>query len=109
MWDPLQNILPQITGKYNFTLTFKAIQICQEYRKLAEELLPKEALKNTFPKSYEDNTLIIGVLNAGWAQQVQMHKHTIQQKLNEKFGPHTVKNIRIQTNEKLPNADPIET
>ncbi len=96
MWDQLQNILPQVTGKYNFTITLKAIQICQEYRKVAEELLPKDVLKNTFPKSYEDNTLTIGVYNSAWAQQVQMYKHTIQQKINEKFGPVAIKNIKIK-------------
>ena len=96
MWDSLQQILPIVVGKYSFTAALKAVQICQEYRNLAPNFLPAAALKNTFPKSFQKKTLTIGVFNSSWAEQVQVNKHKFIEALNHKFGPATVKTIRIQ-------------
>ncbi len=103
-WDSLQNILPKVAGKFNFKKTLDAIEVCQEYRNQAQKILPAESLKSTFPKSYENETLTIGVLNSAWAQQLLMHKHRIQQGINKKFGENTVKNVRIEMNQNLPNT-----
>lgn len=102
MWKSFIDLIPQTAGKYNFAATLKAIEVCQEYRNIAKEILPEEALKSTFPKSYKDNTLTIGALNSGWAEKVQMNKHRIHQSLKKKFGEHAIKNIRIEMAEKLP-------
>ena len=96
MFDPFQNQILQAAGKYGFTQQFKAIQICQEYRNLAPTLLPKGALEQTRPKSYTKQTLVIGVQNSMWAEQLMMQKHRILEAINHKFGPGTVKNIRIE-------------
>lgn len=103
MWKSLQDLLPKAAGKYNAAPILKAVEVCQEYRKLAEELLPGGALANTFPKSYKDHTLTIGALSSGWASKVQMNKHRIHQSLEKRFGDHTVKNIKIEIAENLPS------
>ena len=59
--------------------------MCQAYRTIAPTLLPAGALENTFPKSYQDGVLTIGVYESLWAQQVQMKKHTLLQLINQKF------------------------
>lgn len=102
MWQSIQDLIPKAAGKYDFAATLKSIEICQEYRNIAEDILPKEALSNTFPKSYKDATLIIGALNSGWAEKVQQNKHRIHQSLKKKFGDNAVKNVRIEIAEKLP-------
>lgn len=102
MWDSLQNILPKVAGKYHFAPSLNAIKICQEYRSITPHFLPENALKHTFPKSYAQQTLTIGVVNSAWAQQVQMNKHRIQQAINQKYGPHTIKKIRIDIVDQMP-------
>jgi len=105
MWDSLQNILPGVAAKFHIKKTLAAIDVCREYRRLAPEMLPGESLQNTFPKSYSEKVLTIGVLNSAWAQQLHMHSHRIQKALNDKFGENTVKKIRIQTETTLPSVD----
>lgn len=97
MFEPLQKILPHAASHYNFTAQMKAIQICQEYRNLAPSLLPHDALIHTFPKSYVKKTLIIGVYNSMWAQQILIQRHRILEAINAKFGAETVKAIKIET------------
>lgn len=102
MWDSLQNILPKVAGKYHFKKTLDALEICHEYRRLAPTILRGESLKNTFPKSYENRTLTVAALNSAWAQQLHMHKHRIQQAINQKYGENTVQKINIQITERMP-------
>ena len=102
MWDSIQNLVPKVAGKYSFTRTLKAIEVCQEYRSLAPRLLKTDALNHTFAKSYEKNVLTIGVLNSVWAQKVQMNRHLIQDEINKKYGPRVIANIRIEMAETLP-------
>ncbi len=105
-WDAIQKLIPKVAGKYSFQRTLKSIEVCQEYRTLAPKILKPEALKNTFPKSYEKNTLTIGVLNSVWAQQIQMNQHRIQKGINDKYGPAAVANIRIEMAQSLPLTEP---
>lgn len=102
-WKSLIDILPKAAGKYDFAGTLKAIEVCQEYRHIAEKLLPKEALKNTFPKSYKDGNFTIGALSSAWASKVQLNKHRIHQSLQKKFGEKAVHSIKIEIAEKLPS------
>jgi predicted nucleic acid-binding Zn ribbon protein len=102
VWNSFQKYIPKAAGKYNFTKTLKAIEVCQAYRKIASEYLPSEAQKYTFPKAYKNNILIIGALNSSWAQQVQISSHRIHRSLDEKFGKNVVKKIKVEIAEKLP-------
>ena len=103
MWHSFQKILPKAAGKYSFAKTLDAIKVCQEYRSIAEQILPENALESTFPKSYKNNKLTIGVLNSSWAQVVQMNKHRIHQSLKDKFGEKKVSDIRIEIAEEHPS------
>ena len=58
-------------------------------------LFPKATEEQTFPKSYENNILTIGVYNSMSAQQITMKKHLLMESINKKFGPNTVKKISI--------------
>lgn len=100
MFSSFQNFLPKAAAKYGFQKQFKAIEICQEYRRIAKGLLPEKSDEETFPKSYDHNTLTIGVINSSWAQQLMMQKHKIIEEINKKYGVNTVKNLKIQMAEK---------
>lgn len=100
MWNSLQTLLPKAAGKYNFALSLKAIEICQEYRKLAVKLLPSEVLEYTFPKYYENQVLTVGVLNSVWAEQLQIKKHILLEEMNKKY--HCIIKLRIVMSESLP-------
>ena len=95
MFDAFQKFLPKAASQYGFTKQLQAVQICQEYRNLAPTLLPTGVLDETYPQSYQRQTLTIGVLNSTWANQVMMQKHRIIAAINKKFGPTTVKDLRI--------------
>jgi len=99
MWDSLQKILPGVAAKFHIKKTLDSIEVCREYRRLAETMLPGESARNTFPKSYSEKTLTIGALNSAWAQQLHMHSHRIQKALNQKFGEKTVQKVRIEISE----------
>ena len=102
MWHDFQKIIPKAAGKYNFAMTLNSIKICQEYRNIAQEILPKSVLDNTFPRTFKNNTLIIGARNSSWAHELHMNKHRIHQSLKKKFGEHAVQKIKIEIAEEHP-------
>lgn len=102
MWTPLQNLIPKVAGRHSFAKTLKAIEVCQEYRSLAPKIVHKEALQNTYPKSYDNNVLTIGATSPSWAQKVQMANHILREELAKKYGEQTVKKIRVVVTETLP-------
>ena len=99
MWDSFQSLLAGAAGKYNFSKTLEAIEVCQEFRSLAPKMIRPDALENVFPKNFQDRTLTVGVYNSAWAQQLQLKKHLIQQELNRKFGKDAIRNLRIEMSE----------
>ncbi len=104
MWHDFQKFIPKAAGKYNFAKTLHAIKICQEYRRIAGKILPKEALNNTFAK-FDKETLTLSALNSAWAQELQMNKHRIHKSLQEKFGKNTVQKVKIKIAEKMPKEE----
>lgn len=94
-WTDLQKLLPKAAAKHHIASTLKAIEICREYRSLAKRHLPAAADTKTSP-SYKNNELTIGVPDPAWAQQLNMKRHLILDELNKKFGPRTVKQIKIK-------------
>jgi hypothetical protein len=104
MFDPIQKLLPKAAAQYNFSQQLQAIKICEEYRRIARKILPPEAAGQAFPKSYSRNTLTIGVLNSVLAHQVAIQKHLIMEEINGKYGMNTVKNLKIEMTEKLPDS-----
>ncbi len=99
MFFSFQNFLPKAAANYKFTQQFKAIQICQEYRKIALDLF-KSNQDQTFPLAFEEATLTIGVTNSAWSQHLTMHKQTIIDEINKKYGQGTLKNVKIKHSEK---------
>ena len=106
MFHPFQKFLPKAAAEYNFTKQLKAVKICQEFRSLSKQLLPKEAESQTFPKSYDEGVLTVGVLNSACAQQIAMQKHQFQEAINQKYGSKTLQNIKIEMTDKLPSTLP---
>jgi hypothetical protein len=95
MWNSLKDILPKVADKYRMHRTLNAIDVCREYRRIAPNMLPKDALANTFAKSYKDFTLTIAVGNPSWAQEIHMRRHLLKDEINRKYNDNIVKNIRI--------------
>ena len=106
MWDSFQKFIPEIAAKRNFATTLKSIEVCHEYRRIAQGLMPKGAEKSTFPKSYKENTLTVSALNSAWAQELNMKKHQLTQELNKKFGENTIQKIQIVLSEEMPDSNP---
>ncbi len=105
MFDAFQKFIPKAAAEYNFTRQLQAVKVCQEFRSLSKTMLPEEAAAQAFPKSYDGKTLTVGVLNSAWAQQIAMQKHQILEAINKKFGPKTLRNIKIEMTDKPPEAE----
>jgi len=105
MFDAFQKFIPKAAAEYNFTKQLEAVKVCQEFRSLSKTLLPEEAETQTFPKSYDGKTLTVGVLNSAWGQQIAMQKHTFLEAINKKFGSETLRNIKIEMTDKLPELE----
>ena len=103
MYQPFQNYLNRAAAEYNFTRQIQAAQVCHEFRSLSKTLLPAAAADLTFPISYEWKNLTVGVMNSSCAQQIAMQKHQIIESINEKFGPETVKNIKVEITSHSPS------
>lgn len=95
MWSSLQELLPRAAGKYKIEKTLKAIEVCREYRSIAETVLPERALENTYPKSYKNGALTISANNSSWAQHLHMHKENLKETLENRLGKGTIKKIKI--------------
>ena len=107
MYQPFQNYLNKAAAEYNITRQLQAAQVCHEFRSLSKTMLPAAAADSAFPISYEGKTLTVGAMNSACAQSVAMQKHQIIESINEKFGPETVKNLKVEiTTRSNSQADP---
>jgi predicted nucleic acid-binding Zn ribbon protein len=96
MYQPFQNYLNRAAAEYNFTRQIQAAQVCHEFRSLSKTMLPAAAADSSFPISYEGKILTVGAMNSACAQSIAMQKYQIIESMNEKFGPETVKNIKVE-------------
>lgn len=96
MNNQFQKLVEIAAANYSFSKSFKAIQICQEYRNVVKAIFSPDAAEKTFPLSYQNNIFTVGVVNSAWSQKVMMNQHLIIQKLNGRFGAKTVSKIKIK-------------
>jgi predicted nucleic acid-binding Zn ribbon protein len=99
-----QKLIDIAAAKNGFSLTLKAIRVCQEYRNVAKSIFSEKVLQKAMPISYKQNILTIGVEDSAWSQKIVMHQHVIIQKINEKIGSNTVLKIRLKLR-KIKNED----
>jgi hypothetical protein len=95
MYEPFHKFIRQAAGKYNFSTTLNAIDVCNAYRKTAAEILPEHLLQDTSAKSFSEGILTIQAANSSSAQLLHMNKHRIHQALTAKFGAKKVREIKI--------------
>jgi predicted nucleic acid-binding Zn ribbon protein len=95
-WVNIQDLIPKTAGKYHFKKTMDAIEVCREYRRIVPQILSDDALEKAKAKSFKDNTLTIAVPNSAWAQQIHMNKIQLKQALQQKFGEHKIRDIKIE-------------
>jgi|GEM_PF-748042 len=105
MYDAFQKFIAKAAAEYGITKQLQAAKICHEFRSLSKTLLPADAEKQSFPKSYDGKTLTVGVLNSAWGQQIAMHKHEILEAINKKYGSKTLQNIKVEMTDHLPGDD----
>lgn len=91
-----QKLIDIAAAKHGFKKTFKAIQICQEYRNFVKEKFSEKAFQKIPPISYSNSILTIGAVDSAWAQKVMMNQHLITQRLNDKFGASTIAKVRVK-------------
>lgn len=95
MFTPIQKILPVTARSLGVGREVEAALICEKYRKLAPSVIHENVLQWTFPHSYRDRTLTIGVRNSAWAEQVAKQKNGLLKAINEALGAPKIEKIRI--------------
>lgn len=101
MYENIQNIIPRVAAKLQLKRTLTAIDVCNTYTKIAEEVLPPYVLDASKVKSFKDGILTVSAQNSSCAQLLHMHSHRIHQSLNEKFtAPLKIKKIKIELSKK---------
>jgi hypothetical protein len=96
-----QNLLEIAAQKLGIQKEFTGIKICHEVRKMLVQIFPTAKPDQVFPISFADHTLTLGATASTWMHQLATKKPLIQQGINQKFGPQTVKKIIIKI--KTPN------
>ena len=94
-FDPIQKFIPKIANLKNFGHTYKAIEVCQAFKHVAEEVLPPEALTGVAPKSFKDGALTVATFNTVCAELLGMRSHQVLSALNARLGTSVVKKIKI--------------
>ncbi len=89
-----QDIFDIVAAKKGLSTTFKAIQVCQEFRSFQKEHLPSQA--NLKPLYFKNATLTIGAESPAHAQQINQKRHQLQEYLNSKLGAEIVKKIQTK-------------
>jgi predicted nucleic acid-binding Zn ribbon protein len=62
---------------------------------LWDEVVGKNIAENTNPEKVEHGTLLVTVENSSWRQELVFKKKEIIDKLNNKIGKKTIKDIRF--------------
>lgn len=94
MFTPLQKIIPKTIKSFGIKRQVEAALICEKYRKLAPRLVRSNALKHTLPKFYRGKTLVIGVENSAWAEQVLSKKKELMEVINTEMGLQSIVDIK---------------
>ena len=83
--NEFQKLLQVTANKMGIGKTFSAIQVCHEVNKVLSEMFGEDAVREQKVRaaSFENGTLKIESLNAGWKQNLQMKKHEILEKVRK--------------------------
>ncbi len=95
MFTPIQQIIPKTAATLGMKRQLEAALVCEKYRKLAPRLVHTNALEYTSPISYRGKTLLIGVANSAWAQQVVDRAKDLLKEINRDLN--TAKVAKIKT------------
>lgn len=104
MFVPFQKILPKAIAKLGLTRGARAALVCEKYRQFAPQLIHKDALSHTLPKTFIGKTLTVGVSNSAWAGQIIKQKEFLLKALNDALGPQTVKELKTRVVEQVKSS-----
>jgi len=94
-----QKLLQTAAAKIGLGKSFESIEVCNFTKKILTELFPKipNIQDKVAPISYKEKVLKLGAVNSGWCQEIAIRRHTILEKLTEKFGEKSITKIDIKT------------
>ena len=95
MFNQFQDLLKKAAASYNFTREFRAIEIVNEAKKVLDLTLPPSVKSLCGVRSFQEGQITLMASNSSAAAVLQMHKHIILKKLQERVGEETVSKIKI--------------
>lgn len=96
MFTKLSEIVPKYFKKHNLTTVSKAAQVVDLFSKVVREILGENLEKEIKAISLTEDILNLEASSNAAAQEVQMSKLTIIEKLNQSFKEKRVKDFRFK-------------
>jgi hypothetical protein len=91
----IKNLLDDSIRKAGISDQVEASIVCEEFNKIALEILG-EQVKGKLKALYVKNqTLTIAVMSSSIGQEIKLHEAAILEKLNQKTGPNKVERLRF--------------
>lgn len=95
--DSIKNSLKSFSARHKISVQVQAAMVCNFWEKYAGEFLEKKVIEKSKAISFSRGTIKIAVLGSAYANEIQMQRHNIIEKINKKFGRRVVERVRFET------------
>lgn len=89
------DLVSKVAAKYGIAGELEAAHVRFAYNNLVEEMCGKQLVGKTSAKYLKKRELWVKVYGSAAAQSLQLKKHLILEKLQEKFGSDRIASLRI--------------
>ncbi|MEK7529209.1 MAG: DUF721 domain-containing protein [Patescibacteria group bacterium] len=90
----IQKLVPKALAGLGIKREARAALVCERYRRTAPGVVHPEVLEYSFPRSFKNGTLTIGVTNSVWAQEISMKKEAILEEIRKGEGVPAIKALK---------------
>jgi hypothetical protein len=95
MIDSIKNLLGDSIKKAGISDQVEASVVCEEFDKIAVEILGDQVKDKLRALYVKNQTLTIAVMSSVMGQEIKLHEHEILEKLNQKTGQNKVERLRF--------------
>ena len=92
---PIKNLLSGSIQRSGVAPQVEASLVCEEFNKIALEILGENIRDKVKALYIKNNTLSIAVMSSALGQEIKLHELEILQKLNQKTGQNKVERLRF--------------
>lgn len=106
MFVPFQETLKKAIAAHGLKRILQAAEVCKHFDTLSANIFPEDEEHIIRAHAFKEKTLIVGVPDTIWANEVIIRKDLIIRQMNAAFADQVIDNIRTQL--VVPEAAPPE-